>query len=947
MTTSRAHAFDDMTVDHVEFYVGDVDQSIGWLVDGYGFTVLATSPSGQSDGVRSVCVGQGDINVLFTEPLDSDHPAKAYVDRHGDGVANIGLRVPDAVAAFTEAVLAGARPVTPPSKRAGIVTAAVMGFGDVMHTFVQRPDGTAAYEPHGLVAVPDADAGPGTGLREVDHFAVVVETGELDATVEYYQRTMNFDMTLSERIVTGDQAMFIKVVQSASRKFTLTLVEADASLENGQIDEFLGDHGGAGVQHMAFSTDDILSSVKQIGDRGISLLSTPDTYYDALVERVRPDRHNVEDLLELKILLDEDHDGQLYQIFAKSVHPRNTIFLEIIERAGASSFGSRNIRSLYEAVEMQRKRQGRTEAPMQSLTIAERFAEQVARVPDAIAVSAGDTRLTYRELNERANQLAHRLIGLGVRQDDRVAVLLERSIDLVAGILATVKAGAAYVPVHEGYPADRRQWVIDHSAPAALLADSAMRAGGLPEGVPTIVVDDDPDTAGLPVDDPAVPMHPDQLAYVIHTSGSTGHPKGVAVTQRDVVRLIFDPQWTPEHHERVLMIAPYAFNVSTYDLWMPLLHGGRIVLAPPGRLELDTLGRLIREEDITGIHLTAGLFRLVAQESPELLAGVSEVLTGGDVIAPSAVRRALDTVPGLLVRAMYGVTESTLFAAHHPIGADYRPGTIVPVGSALTDTTIHILDDQLAPVAGGAEGEIYISGRGVARGYFGEPEQTAERFVADPFGAPGSRMYRTGDIARRNDDGLIEFSGRAGSQVKIQGFRIELAEVESALAGHPGVAHVVVLAREQESGEKRLVAYVVPDPDGLDVGALAAHAREALPDYMVPAAFVEMDSLPLTLNGKLDRQKMPEPDFDGASSYREPTTPRQETLCAIFASVLEVEQVGVDDSFFDLGGQSLQAMRLLGRVRAELDLDLPIHVLFDVPTVVGLDEYFESEQAAA
>jgi 4-hydroxyphenylpyruvate dioxygenase len=947
MTTSRSRAFDDLTVDYVEFYVGDIEQSIGWLVDGYGFTVLATSPSGSDGPVRSVAVGQGDITVLFTEPLASDHPAKAYVDRHGDGVANIGLRVPDAVATFTAAVLAGARPATPPSERDGIVTAAVRGFGDVTHTFVQRPEGIAAYEPAGLVAVPDAVAGPGTGLREVDHFAVVVETGTLDEMVEYYQRTMNFDMTLSERIVTGDQAMFIKVVQSPSRKFTLTLVEADATLENGQIDEFLGDHGGPGVQHMAFSTDDILTSVKQIGDRGITLLSTPDTYYDALVERVRPDRHSVEDLHELSILLDQDHDGQLYQIFAKSVHPRNTIFLEIIERAGASSFGSRNIRSLYEAVEMQRNRQGRTEAPMQSLTIAERFAEQVARVPDAIAVTAGDTSLTYRELDARANQLAHRLIGLGVGQDDRVAVLLERSIDLVVGILATIKAGGAYVPVHEGYPQDRRQWVIDHAAPVALLADTAMSAGGLPEGVPTIIVDDDPETAGLPTDDPRVPIHPDQLAYVIHTSGSTGHPKGVAVTQRDVVRLIFDPQWTPEHHERVLMIAPYAFNVSTYDLWMPLLHGGRVVLAPPGRLELDTLGRLIRDEEITGIHLTAGLFRLVAQESPELLTGIREVLTGGDVIAPSAVRRALDTVPDLLVRAMYGVTESSLFAAHHPIRADYRPGKVVPVGEALTDTSIHILDERLAPVTDGVEGEVYISGRGVARGYFGEPVQTAERFVADPFGAPGARMYRTGDIARINDDGLIEYSGRAGSQVKIQGFRIELAEIESALAGQAGVAHVVVLVREQESGEKRLVAYVVPGPDGLDVGALGAHAREALPDYMVPSAFVEMESLPLTLNGKLDRDQMPEPDFDSASSFREPTTPRQKALCAIFASVLEVEQVGVDDSFFDLGGQSLQAMRLLSRVRDELDLDLPIHVLFDVPTVAGLDEHFESGQAAA
>lgn len=584
---------------------------------------------------------------------------------------------------------------------------------------------------------------------------------------------------------------------------------------------------------------------------------------------------------------------------------------------------------------------------MESFTIPQRFAEQVARTPDAVAVSAGENRLTYAELDERANKLAHRLIALGVGPEDRVAILLERSIDLVVAILATTKAGAAYVPVHEGYPPERRQWVIDHSEAAVLLADSAMGADGLPDGVPTVVLDDDAETGDLSAAAPAVPVHPDQLAYVIHTSGSTGHPKGVAVTHRDVVRLIFDPQWTPERHERVLMVAPYAFNVSTYEIWMPLLHGGRIVLAPPGRFELDSLSRLISDESITGIHLTAGLFRLIAQESPEILGGLREILTGGDVIAPTAVRRVLEANPDVVVRAMYGATEGTLFSAHHPIDTDYSADTVVPVGSGLTDTTIHILDDRLAPVPAGVEGEIYLAGRGVARGYFGEPEETAERFVADPFGEPGTRMYRTGDLARRNDDGLIEFVGRANSQVKILGFRIELAEVEAALAGEPGVAHTVVVVRELESGEKRLVAYVVAAADGLDLPALRAHARDTLPDYMVPAAFVELESLPLTANGKLDRDQMPEPDFDDVSSYREPSTPRQEKLCAIFASVLEREQVGVDDSFFDLGGQSLQAMRLLNRIREELGVDLLINVLFDVPTVAGLDQHIEGEQAAA
>jgi 4-hydroxymandelate synthase len=352
MTTSRRQLSEEMVVDYVEFYVDDIEKSVKWLVDGYGFAVRAVSPDVPGQ-VHSVVFEQGDIDLVITEAGGADHPAAAYVARHGDGVANIGIRVPDATAAFTEAVAGGARPVSPPVERDGIVTSSIIGFGDTVHTFVQRPAGSAAYESHGLVPV-SGDQGVGTGLRRVDHFAVAVEPGTIDATVEYYQNTLDFDLTLTEVIEAGDQAMFIKVVQSKSRGVTFTLVEADVTKEPGHVDDFLKDHGGAGVQHMAFSTGDILSSVRQIGYRGIELLSTPDAYYTALAQRVVPDRHNIDDLRALHILVDEDHDGQLYQIFAKSVHPRNTIFLEIIERAGASTFGSSNIKNLYQAVESQR-----------------------------------------------------------------------------------------------------------------------------------------------------------------------------------------------------------------------------------------------------------------------------------------------------------------------------------------------------------------------------------------------------------------------------------------------------------------------------------------------------------------------------------------------------------------------------------------------------------------
>jgi 4-hydroxymandelate synthase len=361
MTISRARVSENMSVDYVEFYVENIEKNINWLVDGYGCAIRAISED-QPGKVRSVAVGQGEIDLVLTEPVEQDHPATAYVERHGDGVANIGLRVPDAVVAFEQAVRGGARPVSPPAERNGVVTASIIGFGDVTHTFVQRPASSEAYESHELVAVPGDGDGAGTGLIAVDHFAVVVEPGQIDDTVEFYQRALDFDLTLTERIETGEQAIFIKVVQSKSRSVTMTLIESDASMESGHVDDFLKDHGGAGVQHMALRTDDILASVGQIGERGVELLSAPDTYYTLLAERVQPDRHSVEELHALNILLDEDHDGQLYQIFAKSVHPRNTIFLEIIERAGARTFGSSNIKSLYEAVETQRHRDGNAAA---------------------------------------------------------------------------------------------------------------------------------------------------------------------------------------------------------------------------------------------------------------------------------------------------------------------------------------------------------------------------------------------------------------------------------------------------------------------------------------------------------------------------------------------------------------------------------------------------------
>jgi amino acid adenylation domain-containing protein len=582
-----------------------------------------------------------------------------------------------------------------------------------------------------------------------------------------------------------------------------------------------------------------------------------------------------------------------------------------------------------------------------TFSIPARFAEQVARTPQATAVSeaASGTELTYQELEQRANRLAHRLIGLGVSREDRVAVLLERSADLVVALLAILKAGGAYLPIHEADPADRRQWIVDHAGPTVLLVDQATRAAGVPIGVLTVTVDD-PAIADQPSTDPQVSIHPEQLAYVIHTSGSTGEPKGVAVTQRDVVHLLFDPQWAIERHARVLQVAPYAFDVSAYEIWIPLLHGGQVVVAPPGQLELPALRELITRYQITAIHLTAGLFRVLAEEAPETFIGLREILTGGDVIAPTAVRQVLEVCPDVVIHAMYGATEGSVFSAHHLLTRDTELGKVVPIGDVLTDITIHLLDDHLKPISTEVVGEIYLAGQGVARGYLGQPGLTAERFVADPFGAPGSRMYRTGDLARRSADGLIEFAGREDSQVKILGFLVDLAEVEAALADYPGLAQIVVLVRERADGNKQLVGYVVPEKGELELAALSAYAKTKLPGYMTPAAFVRLDALPLTANGKLDRDAMPEPDFDQVLASRAPETPLQHELCGLFSSLLGVAEVGIDDSFFELGGQSLQAMRLCTRIGAAVGVGVSMNTLFDSPTVAQLAAYIDAKRAS-
>ncbi|PKW00336.1 amino acid adenylation domain-containing protein [Streptomyces sp. 1222.5] len=576
---------------------------------------------------------------------------------------------------------------------------------------------------------------------------------------------------------------------------------------------------------------------------------------------------------------------------------------------------------------------------MVSTSIHERFAAQARRTPDAVAVSAGDAQLTYRQLDERANRLAHRLIEAGVEPRDPVAVLMERSADVVVAILAALKAGAFYLPLHSAYPLPRMQQIMDRAGSPVLLTDLASEARGLPRTRQVILPAGDLATAGAPATDPGVPAGPDAPAYVIHTSGSTGEPKGVEVPHRGVLGLADDTCWDGRAHRRILALAPYAFGVSTYELWVPLLRGGEIVLPPPGDLDVRTVRRLITAHGITALHVTAGLFRLFADEAPDSFAPVHEVLTGGDVISPTAVQRVLDACPGLVVRAMYGATEVSSFAASATLTAPYEPTAVIPVGHPLDTVDARLLDEELRPVADGGIGELYIAGDRLALGYYRRPDLTAERFVEDP-GAPGSRMYRTGDLMRRGSRGL-EFAGRVGDQVKIRGFRVEPAEVEHVLAGQPGVAHAAVVAQEQEGGDRRLVAYLVPKTTGLDEAALRSAVAAVLPDYMVPAAFMELAELPLTANGKLDRAALPAPVPQKAVGSTPAAGARQDVLCALFSRVLGVPGVGVDDDFFTLGGESLQAVRLASRIEAELGYEISVGDVLNHPTVAELDRRME------
>jgi len=590
----------------------------------------------------------------------------------------------------------------------------------------------------------------------------------------------------------------------------------------------------------------------------------------------------------------------------------------------------------------------------QEMCLHELFEAQVERTPDAVALTFEGEQLTYGKLNRRANQLARHLRNLGVGQDSPVGICMERGLDMVVGILATLKSGGAYVPLDPVYPQERLAFMLEDAQVKVLLTQDALleRLSGLAHTVVSVEADRAV-IASQSARNPASGAAPDNLAYVIYTSGSTGKPKGVMVTHANVGRLFDAAQgWFNFNAEDVwVLFHSYAFDFSVWELWGALLYGGRLVIAPYFvSRSPETFYDLLRDEKVTVLNQTPSAFyRLMTAD--RAVGRVDDlalrlIIFGGEVLDLQSLgpwfERHGDERPRLV--NMYGITETTVHVSYRPIASGdltESPGSVI--GGPIPDLQVYALDKHLELVPASVAGEMYIGGDGLARGYFNRPDLTAERFIPDPFSAePGARLYSSGDLARHLPDGDLEYLGRIDQQVKIRGFRIELGEIEAALKEHGAVDQAVVIAREDSADEKRLVGYLVTEQSPAPkVDDLHSFLLRKLPEYMVPSAFVFLDSLPLTPNGKLDRRALPAPDSarpDLNQSYAPPATATEEILARILGDVLGIEHVGIHDNFFELGGHSLLATQALSKMREAFQMDFSLRNFFETPTVASLAE---------
>ncbi|HWH00601.1 MAG TPA: amino acid adenylation domain-containing protein [Pilimelia sp.] len=571
-------------------------------------------------------------------------------------------------------------------------------------------------------------------------------------------------------------------------------------------------------------------------------------------------------------------------------------------------------------------------------TLTELLAAQADRSPHARALVFEGEELTYAELHARANRLAHRLIAAGAGPERCVAVALPRSVELVVALLAVLKSGAAYLPIDPGLPADRIAFMRDDARPVLVLER--------PEQVRDVA--DQPDTE--PDDGHrAAPLRPDSPAYVIYTSGSTGRPKGVQVPHAGIVnRLLWmQHEYGLRADDVVVQKTPASFDVSVWEFFWPLLTGATLLVArPDGHRDAAYLAGLVQAHGATTIHFVPSMLRaFLAEPAAAGCTSLRRVVCSGEALPPDLVT-AYHGVLDAGLHNLYGPTEASVDVTYHRCHPETGAAGTVPIGRPVWNTRVYVLDDRLRPVPPGVSGELYLAGVQLARGYLRRPGLTAQRFPADPYGPPGSRMYRTGDLARWTPDGVVEFLGRVDDQVKIRGFRVELGEIEAALAAQPGVAAATALVREDRPGDPRLVAYVVPTPGdeaACDGEALRGALASRLPEYMVPAAFVRLDALPLSPNGKLDRRGLPAPDWAAAAdaAYVAPRTDAEEVLAGIWAEVLGLDRVGVHDSFYGLGGDSIRSLMITSRAKAAFDVELSPRDVLSARTVAALAELVE------
>jgi amino acid adenylation domain-containing protein len=586
-------------------------------------------------------------------------------------------------------------------------------------------------------------------------------------------------------------------------------------------------------------------------------------------------------------------------------------------------------------------------------TIHEAFSAVASAAPHRIALETPTEQMTYAQLARRSRQIALGLNESGVGRGARVGIYAQRGIDSIAAMLGILEAGAAFVPFDPAYPANLLKFVYEDCAPEQMLVQSSLLEGGSAPfwsgkvlDIHTAYRDLDPEksTSSLPV------VGRNEPAYIMYTSGSTGHPKGVLVPHRAVVRLVIDTDFARMGSDEVhLQLAPLAFDASTFEIWGALLHGAKLAILPAPYPSLDDIADALARHGVTTLWLTAGLFHLMVDHRLDGLKPLRQLLAGGDVLSPPHVAKALQNLPGCQLINGYGPTENTTFTCCYSVPRDAGSGPL-PIGRAIAHTDVYILDDAGAPVAEGHEGELFAGGDGLALGYWNRPELTAERFVSNPFDATThGKLYRTGDRVRRRPDGNIEFMGRVDRQVKINGKRIELDEIEACLRRSGLVADAAVTSPAPGSGARKVFAYVTERADKpLSISELKNFIKTELPDYMMPSAFSVLSSLPLSPTGKVDRSKLPAPLVVAASNSPSAAPPKSEIeagLLQIWRTVLGSETVGVDDNFFDLGGTSLQLIQVHATIVSIMKCDVSVVDLFQYPRISALAAWLRQKSS--